>query len=65
MTGKEFRAWASTIHDDAEIQVEIEVSYRETWIKLEPEKIRALLDSRPMIHKEEILLCQPPQPLAC
>lgn len=47
MTGKDFKEWARTIHDEATIEYETEVGYRATWAPLNKNKIRASLITQP------------------
>lgn len=44
MTGKEFKAYAALVHDEAEVQVNTQPdSYRATWIPLSMAQIQAVL----------------------
>lgn len=42
MNGKDFKAWASQIADEAEVQT-CEGEYRKEWTALNPAKIQAVL----------------------
>jgi hypothetical protein len=49
MTGKQLKAWAATVHDDATIEV-----HRYAWDTLEIDKVRAIWISSPSREMQDV-----------
>ena len=47
MTGKDFKTWAASIHDDAQVQMDTANTYQ-IWEPLDPKRIRALVCTSPV-----------------
>lgn len=47
MTGKQFKAFASQVPDNAVVEIEDKSNYRQDWVALDPKKIQARLVLKP------------------
>lgn len=54
MTGKELKAWADTVHDDAIIEVDSTHTYSSGWKAIAHDKIRAFLITSPARTMENV-----------
>lgn len=61
MTGKAFKQWAATIHDEAEIQTK-GLGYGREWETLDPRSIRAYTVTSPVAEQIKTEDDEPVQP---
>lgn len=55
MTGKQFKAFANQVPDEAVVEIETNPSsYRAEWMKLDPKKIQARLMLKPQVTEEQV-----------
>lgn len=54
MTGKQLKAWAATIHDEAIIEIDVTALYTSGWKELELTRIRSMLITQPTRTMEDV-----------
>lgn len=54
MTGKQLKAFAANLHDEAVIQIHDARAYRDEWVELEPANLRGVHTISPVEAQEQV-----------